>query len=488
MLSEIEVRTVRNLIGFLWLLPLLCLGSCKKLIAIDAPQTSINGDNVYKTDITAISAVTSLYATLSDQGEAAGFTGSMSLSLLTGLSADELSLYAGVSDNRQLAYYRNKLNASPLQNYGGEYWVRFYNYIFRCNEAITGLNASNSLTPSIKQQLLGEAKFMRALFYFYLVNLYQHIPLALTADPATNAVLLQATQKDVYQQIIADLKDAQALLSPDFLNGNLMKYAGAGERLRPTKWVATALMARVYLYKQDYENAVLQASAVIDQTGLFGLTELNNTFLKNSHEAIWQLQPVRTARNTEDAFIFILPATGPNAGLNTVYLSSQLVKAFEPNDQRRKNWVDSVIVGGSTYYYPYKYKATNATGPVSEYLMMFRIAEQFLIRAEARVKLNNLSGAQADLNAVRSRAGLPDTDATNVTALLDAILDERQVELFTELGQRWLDLKRTGTINVVMPTVTSLKGGTWNTDWQLYPLPFDDLQRNGKLQQNPGYN
>jgi hypothetical protein len=478
---------IKGLLSIVLLLVTICWCGCKKLIEIDAPQTSVNGDNVYRTDVTAIAAITSMYATLSDQGEAAGVTGSWGLSVLAGLSADELTLYAGVTENRLNAYYKNKLLSTSLQNYGTEYWNRFYNYIFRCNEAMTGLSASNSLTPSVKQQLLGEAKFMRAFFYFYLVELYQNIPLALTADPTINASLEQSEKQVVLQQIIDDLKSATELLSPDFLNGNLVKYAGMSERLRPTKWAATALLARVYLYKGDYENAELQATAVINQSTVFALTALNNAFIKNSNEAIWQLQPVKNARNTEDGFIFILPATGPNASLNTVYLSKQLLSAFEPNDERRKQWVDSVIVGGSTFYYPYKYKATSANGPVTEYLMILRLAEQYLIRAEARVKLNNLGGAKDDLNAIRTRAGLANIVLTDATNLMNAILHERQVELFTELGQRWLDLKRSGSINTVMESVTALKGGIWEANWQLYPLPFEDIQRNANLQQNQGY-
>lgn len=488
MFHKCNVWIVKNRLHLVLHLSVLLLGSCKKLIEIDAPQTSINGVNVYKTDNTAIAAVTSLYATMSDQGESAGFTGIMGLSLMAGLSADELTLFAGNMNNRLNAYYKNQLISSPLQNFGTEYWGRFYNYIFQCNEAITGLTASNSLTPSVKKQLLGEAKFMRAFFYFYLVGLYQNIPLVLTADPAINAVLPQSPKQDILKQIIKDLIDAQGLLSSFFLNGNLLPYSGAAERLRPTKFSAMALLARVYLYQEDYQNAELQASNVINQTSLFNLTSLENVFLSNSDEAIWQLQPVKAARNTEDAFIFILPATGPNTSLNTVYLSSQLLNAFETNDKRKKEWVDSVIVGGKTYYYPYKYKATTSSGSVTEYLMMFRVAEQYLIRAESRTKLNKIDGAQEDINAIRFRTGLASTVANDTTSLMKAVLQERQVELFTEMGQRWFDLIRTGNVNSVMGIVTPLKGGIWNTNWQIYPIPFDDIQRNTKLVQNPGYN
>lgn len=475
--------------SIIFLFFVICVSSCKKLIEIDAPQTSINEENVYKTDVTAIAAVTSIYATMSDLSESAGFTGSMSLSLLAGLSADELTLYAGVTDNKLIAYYKNWLISTSSQNYGSEFWPCFYNYIFRCNAAVEGLSSSNSLTPLVKQQLLGEAKFMRGFFYFYLLNLFQNVPITLTTDPAVNAVLPQATKQELLQQITNDLIDAQSLLSPEFLDGNLTKYSGIAERIRPTKWAATALLGRVYLYNEDYPNAELQATAVIDQSALFGLVPLSNIFLKNSYEAIWQLQPVRTNRNTEDAFTFILPATGPtpSANSNPVYLSTQLLNAFESNDQRKANWVNSVSVGSNTYHYPFKYKATSTSGSVTEYLMILRLVEQFLIRAEARVQQNNISGAQNDLNEIRARAGLANISVNDKASLMNAILHERQIELFTELGHRWFDLKRTNNVNIVMSINAPIKGSTWSPNWQLYPIPFDDIQRNSKLFQNPGY-
>lgn len=477
------------------LLTLLYGNSCKKLIDIDPPPTSINQENVYKSDATAISALTGIYATMSNGGISAGYTGAGSISVLAGLSADELTLYSGVNDNAKIAFYKNSLVSNSTQSYGHELWVGaggpgIYSSIFRCNAAIEGLSGSTTLTPSVKQQLLGEAKFMRAFFYFYLVNLYGDAPLVLSTDPNVNATLARTPKQQVYQQMIIDLKEAQELLSPVYLNGSLTTGSGAGERVRPTKWAAAALLARVYLYTEDYVNAEAHATTLINQTSLFSLPSLNNAFLKNSTEAIWQLQPVRTGRNTEDAFLFIIPATGPTPTLvNPVYLSPSLLNSFEANDQRKVNgnWINSVTVFGITYYFPYKYKETTTSGLVTEYLMMFRLAEQYLIRAEARAQLNNIPGAQADLNAIRTRAGLGNTIANDKSSLLAAILKERQVELFTEFGHRWLDLKRTNTINTVMAIAAPQKGTTWNPNWQLYPLPFTDIQRNPNLVQNPGY-
>lgn len=468
---------------------------CKKILDIGAPVNTVNEENVYKTDVTAIAVLTGVYAEMGGGGSGTIFAGGIGMSLLSGLSADELTLYSGVGDNRLIAYYKNALvAASLLNNYGSEFWAGsggsgLYYYIFICNAAFEGLGKSTTLTPAVKQQLLGEAKFLRAFFYFYLVNYFGDVPLTVTTDPSVNAVISRTPKQQVYQQIIEDLKDAENLLSPVFLDGSLSSYLSTAERVRPTKWAATALLARVYLYIGDFVRAESETTAVINQTSLFGLNILNNAFLKNSSEAIWQIQPVATGRNTEDAFTFILPSSGPNGNLNQVVLSTQLLNSFEAGDLRKTNWVDSVTPppGITTYYFPYKYKATITSGEATEYLMILRLAEQYLIRAEARAEQNNISGAQADLDVIRSRAGLAGTTANDKISLLASVLHERQVELFTEFGHRWFDLKRANTVEAVMGSVTPLKGGTWKTTDQLYPIPVSDIQMNPNLVQNLGY-
>jgi hypothetical protein len=149
--------------------------------------------------------------------------------------------------------------------------------------------------------------------------------------------------------------------------------------------------------------------------------------------------------------------------------------------------VDSVIVEGNTYHYANKYKIADMGAGVHEYNTVFRLAEQYLIRAEARAHLNNITGAQDDLNIIRARAGLGITLANDQTQLLAAVQQERRVELFTEWGHRWLDLKRAGNIDTTMPAITSAKGGTWNTNWQWYPIPASEVQRNPNLTQNDDY-
>ncbi len=102
---------------------------------------------------------------------------------------------------------------------------------------------------------------------------------------------------------------------------------------------------------------------------------LNDVFLANSSEAIWQLQPVNEGYNTEDARVFMLPETGPDNSIlsHPVYLSDVLMSDFEITDQRQLNWIKNVVVGTDTFYFPFKYKSSNYGDPVTEYLMVLRV-------------------------------------------------------------------------------------------------------------------
>lgn len=463
--------------------------SCKKMIVVNAPVTSTNAANVYKTDATATAVLTGIYSNMSKANLTSGITG---LSLLASLSADELTLHNFTNQSALLkAYYTNALTSLNTGLF--DFWNTCYSIIFVSNSAIEGLNNSNSLTPLVKQQLLGEAKFIRGFCYFYLVNLYGDVPLAITTNYEINRLLARSSLLQIYQQIISDLKDAQTLLSDAYVSSDRSTVypVSFSERIHPNKGAATALLARAYLYSKDYLNAERQATLVIDNTALYDTVSIiNGVFNKDSKEAIWQLQPVRTdITNTPDARLFVLPAAGPNTTSYPVYLSDNIVNSFEAGDIRKIKWVNKVTVGTNTYNYAYKYKSNSLGAPVTEYLMVLRLGEQYLIRAEARALQNDISGAKSDLNVIRSRAGLTATTASDKATLLNAILHERQVELFTEWGHRWLDLKRNGDVNTVMNIVTPKKGGAWSDNWQWYPIPQYELDKNSYLigHQNPGY-
>lgn len=459
--------------------------ACNKLVQVPPPSTTIADNNVYTSDANAIAVITGIYEKMSGNSLAA--PGDIpSLSLFAGLSADELTWWSGTPNVTMSAYYRNALSGVS-GGAGSEYWAPLYNYIYSCNLAVEGLNASTGLTPAVKQQLLGEAHFLRGFFYFYLTNLFGNLPMPLSSDYTTNARLARVGTGTVYAQITADCQQAAALLNTSFVDGTLL--GASVERVRPTKWAAQALLARTYLYMGHSDSAAAEADSVIGNTGMFSLSPLATAFLRaglGNNEAIWQLQPVNTGLNTEDAVAFIIPATGPG-GAAGVYLSDQLLGSFEPGDQRRVAWTDSTVVAGTTYYYAYKYKVNTQGAPVTEYLTLLRLGEMYLVRSEARAMQGDLAGAAADLNMIRARAGLGPSNAVSEQDLLTAIWHERQVELFTELGHRWLDLKRTARVDSVMGLVTPLKGGSWQSYQQLYPLPPSEIQLDPNVVQNPGY-
>jgi hypothetical protein len=288
-----------------------------------------------------------------------------------------------------------------------------------------------------------------------------------------NTMAERSTTEAIYQQIISDLTDAQNSLSADY------SYSG-NERIRPNKSAAIALLARVYLYMGNWEQAISSAGVIIGNSAMYNLeSDLDNVFLKESNETIWQLQPVNPAQNTNEALSFILTSAPTSIAMNR-----SLVNAFETGDQRKLQWISSISMGTDTFYYPFKYKIYQSGAPPSEYSVMLRLAEQYLIRAEAKAEKNDIAGAQADLNVIRTRAGLNNSLAVDKNSLLLAIEQERRVELFTELGHRWMDLKRTNRANAILDSV---KAPNWKSTSVLYPIPTLQLSNDPDIDQNPGY-
>jgi len=461
--------------------------SCKKLIEVDSPITSTNSGNVYRNDATAAAVLTGIYARMSNQD--ATLNDITAIGLFTGLSADELTLF-NLSNTNYLPFYKNDLIAS--NEAFGVFWKNIYPIIFIANSAIEGVSESTTLTPKVKQQLMGEAKFIRAFCYFYLVNLYGKVPLVTSTDWKTNANSAASPTDEVYRQIVADLLDAKNLLNVDYVRvdaASTYPTAQSAERVRPNSYAASALLSRVYLYTEEWAKAETEATRVISNSTYYSLPTLNNVFSKNSPETIWSLQPVKTGTlaNTSAGGLFILPITGPNNADFPIYLSDNLAKTFESGDQRKTNWLDSVRPASKTYYFAKKYKIGKTNTATQEYIMVLRLAEQYFIRAESRAQLNNTGGALADLNTIRGRANIGSISIGDKSLLINEIQNERQKELFTEWGDRWFNLKRTGAINAIMSNIAPQKGGIWAPFKALYPIPQSELQVAVGLSQNSGY-
>ena len=441
----------------------LIFSSCKKFVEVPLPVNQPATATIFSDDQTATSAINGLYSSMMIQNLSVMNAG---LTLYPALSADELlntSPDAGIS-----AFTNNALNGSNAIA-DASFWKKTYNLIYHANAILKGLDNSSALSESTKNQLTGEAKFVRAFCYFYLINLFGDVPYITGTDYEVNAVIPRTGTVEVYDKIVTDLLAAKELMNSDY---------PSPEKLRPNKWVAAALLARIYLYENNWAEAEAASTEVIT-AGNYNLPDLNAVFLANSDEAIWQLLPVLTYLNTADGFTFI-PYSA--TVMPPYIITDWLLNAFENNDQRKVSWLKSNTVNGQLYYHPFKYKVRSGI-EVKEYNMVLRLAEQYLIRAEARTQLNNISGAQADINILRTRAGLPNTTAGTELLLLQAVEHERQIEFFAEWGHRWFDLNRTKRSD----TILGSKKPGWQPTDALYPIPVSEIQANTQLTQNPGY-
>lgn len=461
---KIHLAITAGILRVLFLVCMLCLVGCET-IEVDEPNYQLTGVTVFEEDVTAEAAILGIYSNMMfTEGL---FSGSFqSITTVTGLASDDLIDYS--FDPTQRQFYENALLPSnPTLEFS--LWNEGYQYIYHANAIIEGLEASTGVSEEVSVRLQGEAKFVRAFCYFHLVNLFGEIPLAKTTAYEVNSNLESSPVSEVYQFIENDLQEAYELLPEDYA-------VGGGERIRPNKWAATALKARVNLYTEQWDQAEQDASEVIEQE-LFDLPQdLNSVFLANSTEAIWQLKPILSGINTKEARMFILQFNPFH-----VSLSDRLAASFEPDDLRRTQWIDS-LQSDQTYYYPFKYKV-RFSPTLTEYSMVLRLAEQYLIRAEARLMQGDLEGSLEDLNTIRSRAGLDALEISDSSEIMSAILEERRHELFTERGHRWYDLKRTGKATQVLSPIKE----QWQDTDVLFPIPENELRKNPKLDQNAGY-
>jgi starch-binding outer membrane protein, SusD/RagB family len=450
------------------------LASCESFLEIDLPKSKIAKEIIFNDDVTATTAINGVYH---DMLNPASFASGSNVSTmgLAGLTADEFIDY-----NREnleiLEFETNTL--TPFNSSITTYWDRTYKTIYQANSIIEGLAASSNVTLETKNQLMGEALFIRAFSHFYLVNIFGDVPIVLTTDYRINSVVQRKAVSDVYDQIVNDLITAQDLLTDAY---------PTDERTRPNQAAATSLLSRVYLYMGKWSAAEAEASAVIENSSQYNLvSDIDDVFLANSTEAIWQLKPVLAGFNTNEGYFFAI-------GSYPYYyvLSEQIGNAFEPDDNRYSSWVGSFDTGDGLVYFPFKYKIfqlVDSNTPPAEYSIVLRLAEQYLIRAEARAQQGKLAEAIADVDMIRSRANLPliqdnDPGITQENLLL-AIEHERQIELFAEWGHRWFDLKRTNRSNTVLATVKT----EWNTEDNLWPIPQSEFNRNTNLgNQNSGY-
>lgn len=457
---------------------------CQKMVEVNSSGNQLSAQQVFEEDESATRVLTTVYASLFTEGASPYIT-----AVLTGLQGDELT-NPGIQHARD--YYANAID--PVSNlYCSVYWDRAYHYIYRLNDLLRGCAAASGLSPAVKKQLMAEALFTRAYLYFYLVNLYGDIPLALTTDYLENKSLPAQPAAKIYEQILKDLSTAQQDLHTDYIGKD--NQPGTTERVRPNKAAADALLARVYLYMDKWAAAEQAASLLINNAATYRLVAPEQTFLKGSAETIWALRPSfpnYTGVNTVDGSQFILDNSPISDG--KPYLRQELVDHFEEGDLRKAHWigkyVDTTHGHADVYHYPYKYKV-KADAELKECTVVLRLAEQYLIRAEARARQGKYTAALEDVNEIRKRAGVKPYTSQDITlneaGLLPVIMQERQKEFFAEAGHRWLDLKRTDSCDAVMERVAKIKKTTWGPAMQYWPIPAEEIVRNPSLHPSAGY-
>jgi hypothetical protein len=456
---KLELFNIKNILaGLICLIMINGFYSCKKYIDIDIPPNAVGQDNAFSDSTTATSVVLGLY------GGAASGASSVIFNVIKygAMSADE-GYYI---TNSSFDNFKN--NTLAAGNDANSLYSALYTRVGRANYAIEGLTASSSLAPALKNQLLGEAKFWRAWLYFYLVNYFGKVPLVTSTAALETSQYPRTAVEEIYQQIVTDLVEAKDLLTPSY---------PSMERARINKHAASAFLAKVYLYRSDWAAAEAEATSVIS-SGTYSLADLDKVFLMNSNETIWQISLAGTfTPATVMGAEFIPPSTAPN-----FVLYDTLANTFEANDQRKVVWTKSIDYLGKTYYYPYKYKVRQATAG-NEYPVVIRLAEIYLIRAEARARQHKVEDGVKDLNVIRQRAQIPPVPLTVTEGdLLLAIEHERWVELFTE-AHRWFDLKRWSKA----PEVLRLIKPSWKDYQQLYPIPNQERNANPNLDNNPEY-
>lgn len=456
---------MKKYICFLLLL-ITAIISCKKFVTIDTPTNELVSSSVFVDSSTAESTVIGIYSNLF---MVPNMLISNGYNLFTGLAGDDLSYTGTLSDYSEIE--NNSIQTKNNYVYNN-LWKWGYDYIYQSNACIEGLTATTSLSASQKNRLMGELKFIRALLYFHLVNLFGDIPMETTTDYQVNSIMPRTHQDSIYNQIISDLKDAETRLPEDYFNT---------DRTRANKYTASALLARVYLSKKQYAAAKEESNIVIN-CGWYSMQNIADVFLRSSNETIFQFYPIGSSStyNSVDGTTFI-PTTSASSKPNYI-LNNRLLQSFSSEDLRKVSWLNSKTVNGITYTYPYKYKVRTSSN-ITEYNIFLRLAEMYLINAEANYYIGNYSDAVNDLNIIRNRAGLSNIIYTSQTDILREIINENRWEFFAECGHRWTDLKRWGLMDEVL---SSEKENYTSTD-SLFPIPWSEIQLNPFLTQNSGY-
>jgi len=497
--------------------------SCKKSFIDLTPLDSNSPVTFFKTEAQLRQAVTAAYVPLRDLENNDYF--------LCEMRSDNTH-YQTYASNRGTAYVQRE-NISdfvddPTNTYTNNEYFACYTGISRANIVI-GRIGDVTLTAAAKNDIDGQAKFLRAFNYFKLVRLFGGVPLYLKeVDKAADAFLSRSTVDQVYTQIVSDATDAiNELAAP-------AKFPQTGQA---TKGSATMLLADVYMTQKKYP----EAEALLTTLSAMGYglnANYADAFLttnKNSKESLFEVQYLEgTAAGTQPSnFIYqflprasttiVITGTTTNTsaigGWNTP--TKDLISSYEAGDKRLDASIavaegaynasdllaisaNKSIVGytpaagkiGVPYPKKYLHLPHVATNNTNDDWPIYRYADALLLLAEAQNEQGKSGPALINLNLVRARAGLVASTETDQANLRAVLAHERRVELAFE-NHRWHDLVRTGTAVTVMTAYGIMAKATYNLlpsnaftisdNKLLFPIPQSEREVNPDLTQNPGY-
>lgn len=498
------------------------ISGCKEEVLEKSNPNGVTVDNYYKNGVELTSAVTAIYASAKSNALT-----SREWFFLHDLRSDDVASGGG-----QLETPRNQLllgSHDAGNAVMGSVWTGYYRLIHRANSVLDLSTNVSDLAAETKNRLLAEARFLRAWAYFDLVTMWGGVPLYKTYVTSVDGALPRASEKEVYDFIVADLKAAQDALPLSYDTGNLG---------RATKGAAQMLLARVYLQQADYANAKTELQKVIS-SGVYSLVDnFGDNFIEETEfnkESIWEINFYPSGGN----YNWDGNGNGATAGTETVRTqeysaigwrnvipSNSLLNEFErtqkgdaKNDPRyAKSFYttgdkynndlntltdaaqngNSSVVGGTTmkvswrkFSLMYKTDQSFLTGGINQRIM--RYAETLLAMAECENELGNSAAAVTYLNQVRARKGVempayptaryPVSTKDQVFA---AIVHERRVELSGEQVRnrdivRW---RKAGKLTTE-PFSYFQKG-----KHELLPIPQTEIDNNAKVDQkdqNPGY-
>ena len=469
---------------------LLALTSCVELE--EKPESSLTANQFYNSSSDAEAAVNSVYAGLNPNGQSL-YRCLLQIGMEMATDDYEAGPRARNAHVRAISNLVHDAGNDRMQ----EMWKESYDVINRANVAIDNISGNTNIPENLRNRFVNEAKFLRALNYFNLVRWFKEVPIVLhetTSLDASSTYVSQATEDEVYEQIIKDLKDAEAL--PD-------RYDDANIG-RATSGAAKSLLSKVYLTHKDWKLAAEKSKEVIE-SGIYDLFEdfadVFNLATENGKEHIFSIQFKGNANYIPNN-LSSRSAANEVPGINgdyadALHVEGGLYESYDANDKRLPvTFVTEMVspTDGKLYKLavPHFYKYYDETvvgnqGQSSKDVHYIRYAEVLLIYAEA---LNEAEGkpsaeAYAAIDKVRERAGITLLRNLNPNLSQDEfreyVFEERRKELVFEF-QRWFDLARRGSDYYVQKLKASGKTSALPKHIH-FPIPQRELDLNPNLHQ-----